>query len=201
MTASNHLTPRQPAGAELVALDSVELQELPEGSYVLDPWQSTFGFTLSHGGLSRFRGQFERVDARLENGVLTGSVRVESVRTPISELRQHLLGPEFFDAAASPTIDFRSTAIRIDEYDIAELDGELTIKGITRPVTARGSAAIGENFTGADAVGFDLEASIDRRDYGLSWQAKLPNGHDALGWEVTLDVHLELVEETQPAVA
>ena len=201
MTASNHLTPRQPAGAELVALDSVELQELPEGSYVLDPWHSTFasrsrtvacpGFAVSSSGSTR----------RLENGDLTGSARVESVRTPIPELRQHLLGPEFFDAAASPTIDFRSTAIRIDEYDIAELDGELTIKGITRPMTARGSAAIGENFTGADAVGFDLEASIDRREYGLSWQAKLPNGHDALGWEVTLDVHLELVEATQSAVA
>ena len=66
---------------------------------------------------------------------------------------------------------------------------------MTKPVTARGSVATGANMTGAEVVGLDLEATIDRRDYGLNWQAQLPTGGDVLAWDVTLEVHLELAKE------
>jgi polyisoprenoid-binding protein YceI len=169
--------------------------KIPTGTYSLDPIHSTFGFAVKHNGVSAFRGQFEQVDARLEDGVLTGTARVESVKTAIPELKQHLLTPDFFNASDTPTVEFRSTDIRIADDGDAEVDGELTIRGVTKPVTARGSVASGIGISGKEVVGFDLEVAIDRREYGLSWQAQLPSGGDVLAWDVVLEVHFELVKE------
>ena len=169
-------------------------QAVPTGTYVADPVHSSFGFAVRHNGVSLFKGHFEDVQARLEDGLLEGSAMVDSVATPIPELKAHLLSPDFFDASAYPTIDFRSSEIRVAEDGGVEVDGELTIRGKTRPVTARGSYAAGVGMQGSEVVGLDLEARIDRREYEISWQAPLPNGGDAVAWEVRLDVHLELQE-------
>jgi polyisoprenoid-binding protein YceI len=170
------------------------LQQIPAGTYELDPVHSSFGFAVRHNGVSSFRGEFERVDASLRDGVLTGAARVDSVKIPIPPLRDHLLSPEFFNAAESPTITFRSTDIRLGEDGGAEVDGELSIRGVTKPVTAKGTYGHATGLGGSEVVGFDLQASVDRRDYGLDWQAPLPSGGDALGWQVTLQVHLELAQ-------
>jgi len=170
------------------------LQQIPAGSYELDPIHSSFGFTVKHNGVSSFRGQFEQVDASLRDGVLTGTVQVDSVKTAIPQLKDHLLSPEFFNAAETPTITFRSTDIRLGEDGSAEVDGELSIRGVTKPVIAKGTYGRGTGLRGGEVVGFDLEAAVDRRDYGLNWQAPLPGGGDALGWQVTLQVHLELAK-------
>jgi polyisoprenoid-binding protein YceI len=174
---------------------STTLQQVPAGIYSLDPVHSTFGFAVTHNGVSTFRGQFEQVDAKLENGVLVGTAKVDSIRTAIPALKEHLLSSEFFNAAGTPTITFRSTEIRLADDGTAEVDGDLRIRGVAKQVTARGQFAAGTSMTGAEVVGFDLEASVDRREYGLDWQAPLPNGGEALAWDVTLQVHLELVKE------
>lgn len=170
------------------------IQQVPAGTYNLDPVHSTFGFAIKHNGVSTFRGQFEQVDAKLEDGVLTGTAQVESVKTAIPDLKGHLLSPDFFNAEQTPTVTFRSTDIRIADggEGEVEVDGELTIRGITKPVTATGTIAYGTGISGAEVVGFDLEAKIDRREYGLNWQAELPKGGEVLGWDVVLEVHLEL---------
>jgi polyisoprenoid-binding protein YceI len=175
-------------------MSAITIQQVPAGTYNLDPVHSTFGFAIKHNGVSTFRGQFEQVDAKLEDGVLTGTAQVESVKTAIPDLKGHLLSPDFFNAEQTPTITFRSAEIRIaDGRDgEVEVDGELTIRGITKPVTATGTIAHGTGISGAELVGFDLEAKIDRREYDLNWQAELPKGGEVLGWEVVLEVHLEL---------
>jgi polyisoprenoid-binding protein YceI len=175
-------------------MSTTTIQQVPAGAYTVDPVHSTFGFAVKHNGISTFRGQFEQVDAKLEDGVLTGSARVESVKTAIPDLKGHLLSPDFFNAGEAPTIEFRSTDIRVAGDGSAEVDGELTIRGTTRPVIAKGTFGSGSNIAGADVVGFDLETTIDRREYGLNWQAELPKGGEVLAWEVTLEVHLELVK-------
>jgi polyisoprenoid-binding protein YceI len=174
---------------------STTIQRVPTGTYAADPIHSTFGFAVKHNGVSLFRGQFEQVDAKLEDGVLVGTAQVDSVKTAIPDLKGHLLSPDFFDAAATPTVEFRSRELRIADDGGLELDGDLTIRGVTRPVTAVGTYASGIGLSGAEVVGFDLEGRIDRRDYGLNWQAPLPSGGDALAWDVKLEVHLELVKE------
>jgi polyisoprenoid-binding protein YceI len=171
------------------------LRPIPAGTYKLDPVHSSVGFAVKHNGISTFRGQFEQVDASLENGVLTGSAHVESVKTAIPQLKDHLLSVEFFNAAETPTITFRSTDMRLGEDGSAEVDGELTIRGVTRTITARGTYGTATGLNGSRVVGFDLDAPVDRRDYGLNWQAPLPSGGDAVAWGVTLQVHLELGEE------
>jgi polyisoprenoid-binding protein YceI len=173
---------------------STTVQQTPAGTYGLDPVHSTFGFVITHNGVSKFRGQFEQVDAKLTDGELLGTARVESLKTPIPQLKDHLLSPEFFNAAVTPTITFHSTDIALTEEGTVEAAGELTIRGVTKPVTATGALATGQNLSGAEVVGLDLQATIDRRDYGLDWQAQLPSGGEVLGWDVTLQAHLELVE-------
>jgi polyisoprenoid-binding protein YceI len=169
-------------------------QQVAAGTYNVDPVHSSFGFAIKHNGISTFRGQFQDVAATLEDGVLTGTAQVESVSTPIPPLKAHLISPEFFNASETPAIEFRSTDIRVAQDGAAVLDGELTIRGVTRSVTALGTYGSGQNMAGADVVGFDLEATVDRRDYGIAWQAQLPSGGDVLGWDVTLQVHLELLK-------
>jgi polyisoprenoid-binding protein YceI len=175
-------------------MSTTTIQRIPAGTYNLDRVHSTFGFAVKHNGVSTFRGQFEQVDATLEDGVLVGTAQVESVKTAIPELKGHLLSPDFFNAAETPTIGFRSTDIRIADDGGVELDGDLTIRGVTAPVSANGRFASGIGISGADVVGFDLEVSIDRREYGLDWQAQLPKGGDVLAWDVKLEVHLELAK-------
>ena len=147
-------------------MSTATTQTVPTGTYSLDPVHSTFGFAVKHNGVSTFRGQFEQVDARLEDGVLTGIAQAESVKTAIPDLKQHLLSPDFFNASESPTVEFRSTDIRVADDGEVEVDGELTIRGVTKPVTARGSYAAG---------------------VGIS-------GGEVLGWDVKLEVHLELLK-------
>ena len=171
---------------------SSTLQQVPAETYNLDPIHSSFGFTVTHNGVSKFHGQFEQVDAKLENGVLVGTVQVDSVKTAIPDLKQHLLAPDFFNAQETPTITFRSSDIKVAGDGTVEVDGELTIRGVTKPVTATGMFAAGTGMSGAEVAGFDLETTIDRRDYGLNWQAELPKGGEVLGWDVTLQVRLEL---------
>ena len=175
-------------------MSTTTIEKVPAGTYSLDPVHSTFGFAVKHNGISTFRGQFDQVEASLDEGVLTGIAQVDSVKTAIPDLKQHLLAPDFFNASETPTVEFRSTDIRIAGGDEVEVDGDLTIRGIRRPVTAKGSVARGENLMGAEVVGFDLEAKLDRREYGLSWQAQLPSGGDVLAWDVVLEAHLELVK-------
>jgi polyisoprenoid-binding protein YceI len=168
--------------------------QIPAGTYNLDPVHSTFGFAVTHNGVSKFRGHFEKADAQLSDGVLTGTAQVDSVVTAIPDLKAHLLSPDFFDAEQTPTITFQSRDIRPGDDGSVEIDGELTIRGVTKAVTARGTFASGSNLGGSEVVGLDLEAKIDRREYGLNWQAELPKGGEVLGWDVTLQIHLELIK-------
>jgi polyisoprenoid-binding protein YceI len=173
---------------------STTVQSVPAGTWNGDPIHSTFGFAIKHNGVSTFRAQFEQVDAKLEDGVLTGTVQVDSVTTPIADLKTHLLAPDFFNASETPTIEFRSTDIRLADNGDVQVQGELSIRGRTNPVTATGTYALGENMMGTDVVGLNLEATVDRRDYGLNWQAPLPRGGEVLAWDVTIEVHLELAK-------
>jgi polyisoprenoid-binding protein YceI len=168
------------------------VEQIPTGTWKLDPVHSTFGFLVTHNGVSKFRGQFEQVDARLDDGVLVGTAQVESLKTAIPQLKEHLMSPDFFNAAETPAITFRSTNIRIVDDGTADVDGELTIRGVTKQVTAKGNVAHGESVMAGEVVGFDLDATIDRRDYGLDWQAQLPRGGNVLGWDVVLEAHFEL---------
>jgi polyisoprenoid-binding protein YceI len=173
---------------------STTTQQLPTGTYGLDPVHSTIGFGVKYNGLATFRSTFDSVTATYEDGVLTGSADVNSIRIEDPNFKGHLLSGDFFNADETPTVTFRSTDIRIADDGTAEVDGELTIRGETKPVTATGTAASGADPYGNERVAFELEAKVDRREYGIAWQNELPSGGDAVAWEVTLRVDLQLVK-------
>jgi polyisoprenoid-binding protein YceI len=171
---------------------------LPAGTWSLDPTHSSASFAVKHMVVATFRGRFEHFDATLtvdeDSAELVGTVDASSLVVKDENLQGHLGSPDFFDLERYPEIAFRSTRIR-REGDELIIDGELTIKGNTHPLEARGTIA-GPAVTLGDFVklGITLEAVIDRTQYGLNWNAPLPKGGFAVDNEVKLTVELELVQ-------
>jgi polyisoprenoid-binding protein YceI len=174
-------------------------QEIPAATYVVDPVHSTIGFAVTHAGVSTFRGGFAEYEARLTGGEspkLEGSVDVNSISLADEQLKGHLLSPEFFDAGQYSRLSFESSELTVDEDGAAKVRGTLEIGGQSREVEASGRFAQHVNYLdGSARVGLSLATTIDRRDFGLDWQAELPSGGDALDWQVEIAVELELVEE------
>jgi polyisoprenoid-binding protein YceI len=173
---------------------STTAQQVPTDTYNVDPVHSTIGFGVKYNGLATFRSTFEKFDAQLTDGVLTGSVDVTSIAIEEPNFKGHILTEDFFNAEVTPTITFRSTAIRVNDDGTAEVDGELTIKGTTKSVTGTGNFAAGADPYGNERVAFELSTKIDRREFGINWQNELPTGGDAVAWDVTLVVELQLVK-------
>ena len=171
------------------------------GMYELDKPHSTVQFAVRHVGVSTFRASFGELEARLVfddgNAELEASATVESVSiTDPPEFREHVVrGEDFFAAGMHPRLSFRSTEIDLAEDGGASVSGELFVRGVSAPVTATGmfTPPLEDPF-GGTRVGLELEATIDRRTWGMDWQAPLPNGGDALGWQVAVTAHLELVK-------
>ena len=176
------------------------------GTFHVQPEPSTFAFAVRHSGVFRYRGALSDVAAVLrgdgESLALEGSARVESISVvEPAALRASLLGPQFFDAERHPEIAFRSTAIRLAGDGRAEVDGELTMRGVTRPVFASGHYAAPRDAGYGEVAGLQLHTTIDRREFGFDWQAELPGGGDAVSWEVEMDIDLLLKREDVAAAA
>jgi polyisoprenoid-binding protein YceI len=176
-------------------MDALAISELPTGTYGIDPIHSSIGFAVKYNDLSMFRSAFKAVEGQLQDGVLTGSVPVESIAIEMPRFREHVLSADFFDAESFPQMTFASSSVEVGS-DGKELTvgGELLIRGVSHPVTATGSFATGEDPFGNDRIGLTLHATIDRRAFGLTWQNPLPAGGDAVGWHVAIDVELQLVK-------
>jgi polyisoprenoid-binding protein YceI len=176
-------------------------QQIPAGTYVVDPVHSSIGFAVVHNGVSTFRSGFGEYEARLaggENPRLEGSVDVASIEIDEPQLKGHLLSPEFFDAERHPRLRFESSALEVAEDGGAKIRGDLEIRGEKHGVEASGRfVQLGADLAGKARVGLSLEASVDRRSFGLDWQAELPSGGEVLGYEVAIAVELELVEEAE----
>jgi polyisoprenoid-binding protein YceI len=170
---------------------------IPTGTWQSDPVHSGVGFAVKHV-VGTFRGTFNEFAATLSDAdgspKLAGRAKVESVQVKDENLYGHLLSPEFFDAERHPEIIFESERISRDG-DRVVADGELTVKGLTRSVTARGEITGPAPGPDADRLGIDLETIVDRHDFGLDWQMDLPGGGKTLGDDVTLTVHVELIKE------
>jgi polyisoprenoid-binding protein YceI len=167
---------------------------IPAGTWTADKIHSTIGFEVEHM-VSTFRGRFEEYDARLTDGKLVGTVAVPSVRVYDENLEAHLQSPDFFDAQLHPELRFESHELAIEDDGSVTLEGDLTIKGITKPVTAHGRYVhVEADMAGGERIGLQLDATLDRREFGLNWNAPLPKGGLVLGNDVTLMVALELVQ-------
>jgi polyisoprenoid-binding protein YceI len=172
-------------------------QDLPAAVWGLDGTHSTASFSIKYM-VSTFRAGFDKLDAKLDTSgdqpVLTGSVDPTSIAVKDENFHAHLQSPDFFDSERYPAITFESTAFRVDGDELV-VDGNLTIKGDTRPVEARGTfTAPHEDPWGNTRLGITLEAVVDRSHFGLTWNNPLPKGGLALANDVRLHVDLQLVK-------
>jgi polyisoprenoid-binding protein YceI len=159
----------------------------PAGTWSADPVHSSVSFEIAYAGVNTFRGSFRDFTATLVDGKLEGSAKVASIDVKDEQLNGHLQTPDFFDAERFPEITFRA-----DGLD----RGELTIKGVTRPVELTGSISEPNvDPFGRERVGVKLETSVDRNEFGVSWNAPNQGGGNYLGDDVKLIAELAFVKQ------
>jgi len=168
--------------------------QIPTGTWTLDPVHSSIGFGVNYSGVGTFRGTFGDFDANLVDGRLEGVAKVGSVKVDDENLTGHLQSPDFFDAEQHSELRFVSKSIERDG-DRVSIQGDLTLRGVTQPVEITGTVTGPlENAYGQQRIGFDLETTVNRRDYGIDWNMELPGGGQALADDVVITANLALVQ-------
>ena len=179
-------------------MSSAILTLAPAGTWSLDPVHSRVDFEVSYLA-GTFKGEFHEIGAELtveaERASLEGTARVASVDVKDENLSAHLQSPDFFDAERHPELRFAAQDIRLDGDGKVSADGELTIKGVTKPVAVSGTvtAPIADPY-GNDRIGLNLTTSVDRTDFGVDWNNPLPSGDPALANDVKILAELQFVK-------
>lgn len=184
------------------ATRTVDEVELPApGTWAVDPGHAEVGFVGRHFGLTKVRGRFTGVDGSITvaDDITASTVEVVIAMASVSsgdESRDdHLRSPDFFDVENHPTAAFRSHTI-VADGTAGQIVGELTIRGITRPVTLDvrylGHAT---DPWGGERVVFSADAAINREDWGLTWNMLLETGGLLVSKEIRLEIEVELIRQ------
>ena len=172
------------------------------GSYELDPSHSRIGFVARHAMVTKVRGSFNEVtgsgyfDAENPaNSRLQLTIQATSIDTRNADRDNHLRGNDFLDMENHPEITFVSTGVAPSGDDRFRVTGDLTIKGVTNPVT------FDLDYTGTavdpfqnQRVGFEGQATINRKDWGVTWNAALETGGVLVGEKVTLEFEVSAIK-------
>ena len=170
----------------------------PAGTWSLDLVHSSVDFEVSYLA-GTFKGGFDEIGADLtvdaDRATLEGTAKVASVDVKDENLSAHLQSPEFFDIEQYPELRFTAEDIRLDGDGKVSVAGELTIKGVTKPVAVTGTvtAPIVDPY-GNERIGLNLTTKIDRTDFGVNWNNPLPNGDPSLANDVTILAELQFVK-------
>ncbi|MBY0396390.1 MAG: YceI family protein [Thermoleophilia bacterium] len=172
---------------------------LPAGTWRSDPVHSAVDFSVRHMVVSTYRGRVPDFRATLvagdEGSRLEATAPAAGLRFADPDQHGHVMGPDFLDADRHPELRFASTSIA-RRGDEVEVEGELTLRGVTRPVTLRGTIEGPQaDPYGMSRLGLVLDGAFDRRDYGITWQLPLPDGGLAVGYEVRVTASVELIRE------
>jgi polyisoprenoid-binding protein YceI len=168
------------------------------GTYEIDPMHSTVGFAVKHAMVSTTRGHFAAftggatIDAQNpEKSTAWVDIAATSVNTGQTQRDDHLRSPDFWDAETHPKITFRSTSAKLDGDDLI-LTGDLTIKGTSRPVDITWEfGGLATDPYGTTKAGFDGTATVNRSDWGLTWNAALETGGFLISDKVKLVLEIE----------
>jgi polyisoprenoid-binding protein YceI len=182
------------AGASLPALAQATHtpSEVQAGSFAVDTNHTQVGFTLSHMGFSNFSGRLDGVTGTLtlsdgdrSASKLSVNIPAKSFSTSNEKLDGELTSADWFDAAKFPTITFTSTKVTVTKPDTATIEGQLTLHGVTKPITltahfvGAGTNPLSKKYT----VGFDATGTVKRSDFGVTKYVPL------IGDEVELSLH------------
>jgi polyisoprenoid-binding protein YceI len=173
------------------------------GTYTLDPTHSRLGFVTRHAMVTKVRGAFEDVQGTayldLEDpsrSTATVEFQVASINTGNAQRDEHLRTNDFFDAPSFPTATFTSTSVTRRDADTYEMVGDLTLKGVTKPVT------ITWELTGTETdpfgnlrVGLEGRATINRKDWGVNWNAALESGGVLVSDKIVLELDVSAIRQ------
>jgi len=177
-------------------------------AWQIDNSHSVIGFSVRHMMLSKTRGEFQKFSGTINLNeqdptatTVEVSIDAASINTRDAQRDGHLQRPDFLNADAYPTINFKSTSIKLLDKTNALLTGDLTIRDITHPVT------LDVEYTGQSKspwgtrnVGFSAITKISRKDWGLTWNVALETGGVLVGDDIAVNIELELIEQV-PAAA
>lgn len=180
-------------------LDGITVPEA--GVYEIDPTHSVIEFVVRHMGLAKVRGRFNEFDGTivvgdsLDDSSAQATIQANSIDTRDDDRDQHLRSADFLDVEQYPTLEFRATGLR-QEGDEWLVDGELTVVGTTHPVT------LNVEFEGGapdpwdnQRIGFSASTTINRDDFGLTWNQALETGGWLVGKEVKLEASVEAIKQ------
>ena len=186
----------------MTATRTIDGVELPAaGVWALDPGHAEVGFVGRHFGLTKVRGRFTSVSGtvifgeEVNNSSVEVDIEMASVSSGDAARDEHLRSGDFFDVEHHPSATFRSTRVDVDGSSAA-VHGDLTIKDITRPVTlAVEFAGHAVDPWGNDRAVFSAEVTINREDWGLTWNMILDTGGLLVSREIRLEIEVELIRQ------
>ena len=174
--------------------------DLTAGTWAIDPVHSSVNFSVRHLMVSKVRGTFDSVAGAItvaEDGTpsVTATIDIASINTRNEQRDAHLKAPDFFDVAQFPTATFTSTGVRADG-DGYVVEGEFTLKGVTKPV------ALNLEFNGVNpgmghgaVAGFEASVVLNRKDFGIDFDAPLETGGAVVGDKVTVTLEIEALKQ------
>ena len=174
--------------------------------YTIDPTHSEVSFQVRHlvtqvrGKFNEYQGTIALDPAKLENSSVEFKIKAASIDTGLPDRDKHLRAEDFFFVEKHPEITFKSQQIKATGKDTYEVTGPLTLRGVTKtvtlPVTFLGKV---RDPWGNDKAGFELSTTLNRKDYGIVWNAALDNGGVVLGDDVKIAINLETVQQKDAA--
>jgi len=179
-------------------------------TYDIDSAHSAATFTVRHLMVSNVRGEFGKTTGTVvydekdpTKSTVEATIDVSTINTRDPKRDGHLKSPDFFDAEKFPTITFKSTKVEKAGQGKLKVLGNLTIHGVTKPVTLDVEGPSGEvkDPWGNTKVGAAATTKINRTDFGLKWNAPVPTGGVVVGEEVTINLEVELLKKAEAAVA
>jgi polyisoprenoid-binding protein YceI len=178
-------------------------------NYKIDAYHSEVGFTIRHmfskvnGHFNKFSGTFVYDAQDPTASTVKVSIEAASIYTAVDRRDEHLRSPDFFDVAKFPTLEFVSKSVKAVDKDKLEITGDLTMHGVTKPVTLTASfLGGGPGMDKVNRVGFEAAGSLNRKDFGVSWNKAMDAGGVLLGEDVALRINIEASEvapEAAPA--
>ena len=173
------------------------------GTYVVDPTHSRLGFVARHAMVTKVRGSFEDFEASAvidfddpSRSSANVTFQVASISTGNGQRDDHLRTNDFFDAPAFPTGTFTSTAVRRIDDTTVEMDGDLTLKGVTKPVSVTWELTGTETDPfGNLRAGFEGRATLNRKDWGINWNAALETGGVLVSEKIVLELDVSAIKQ------
>jgi polyisoprenoid-binding protein YceI len=176
--------------------------EIATGTWTADPAHSSFGFSVKHLGIATVRGTFGEfegkivLDGDLADAKVTGSAKAASIDTSQPDRDTHLRSADFFDAETYPELTFESTSLTEIDDETFEITGDLTMHGVTKPITLKAVLQGTEvDPWGNDRIGFEITGQLERSEWGMKFNQALGSGNLAVSDKVKLTLDISAVKQ------